>query len=316
MEEEISLRELIETLLKGKIIIIIVTLFAVIISSIYSYFVYTPKYQVEATILTNHLKKDELMLNTYIDEMVSPQIIINRMKSPEVLSRLLEKGTLSTKYSLSNLQDVITVEQLPNSSVVNVRMKSEDSKEAAKIINVLIIETKKYIAENMTANLSKLNEQYQSQMESEQKRLNEAIEEFNQKFAGSQLPSLILFEQRSESDKFTVEINQDLLVEYKDIEKSQEIEFIQLNEKIQKMTQLYNNYSKQYAETLSINPDMIVESNITVLSEAIESNNPLSPSKMLIIAIWAILGCIAGVFLVFFKNYWTSTNDKKINLNT
>lgn len=55
MEEEISLRELIEALLRGKNIIIAITIIALLISGIINFFVLSPTYEARTTLMVSPL---------------------------------------------------------------------------------------------------------------------------------------------------------------------------------------------------------------------------------------------------------------------
>ena len=55
MEEEISLRELIEIILRGKWIIAAITIIAMLISGIFSFFVISPTYEARSTLMVSPL---------------------------------------------------------------------------------------------------------------------------------------------------------------------------------------------------------------------------------------------------------------------
>ncbi|AYO31451.1 hypothetical protein D2962_13355 [Biomaibacter acetigenes] len=55
MEEEISLRELIEVLLRGKWIIAAITIIAMLVSGIFSFFIISPTYEARTTLMVSPL---------------------------------------------------------------------------------------------------------------------------------------------------------------------------------------------------------------------------------------------------------------------
>jgi capsular polysaccharide biosynthesis protein len=59
MEETISLKELLETLKKRIVLIIAITITAVLVSGVVSYFFLTPIYQASTQILLNQAKSDQ-----------------------------------------------------------------------------------------------------------------------------------------------------------------------------------------------------------------------------------------------------------------
>ncbi len=72
LEEEINLRELIEVIINGKVVIVAITIVAVLISGIYSFFIISPTYQATTTITVNqHFKMN---LETLRTQAKNPEI--------------------------------------------------------------------------------------------------------------------------------------------------------------------------------------------------------------------------------------------------
>ena len=60
MEETISLKELLETIRKRLLLIVLITITAVLVSGVVSYFFLTPIYQASTQILVNQKKSDQM----------------------------------------------------------------------------------------------------------------------------------------------------------------------------------------------------------------------------------------------------------------
>ncbi|WP_148630462.1 YveK family protein [Bacillus sp. E214] len=149
MEETISLKDLFETLKKRAWFIIMITVLAVLISGVTSFFILTPIYQSSTQLLVNQAKSEEAIYNsnqvqTNLQLIETYNVI---MKSPAILDKVIEE--LDLKLSLSQLTNKITVASEQESQVVNVSVTDEDPHMAAKIANTTAEIFKEEIVEIM-----------------------------------------------------------------------------------------------------------------------------------------------------------------------
>ncbi|SEN49190.1 Capsular polysaccharide biosynthesis protein [Mesobacillus persicus] len=137
MEETISLKELLQTLRKRLALILAITLTAVIISGVVSFFFLTPIYQASTQLLVNQKKDDQVMLNT--NELQTNLQLINTynviIKSPAILDIVAEQ--LGTGLTATQINGKITVGSEADSQVVNISVQDEDPKMAAEIANTI-----------------------------------------------------------------------------------------------------------------------------------------------------------------------------------
>lgn len=135
MEETISLKELFQTLKKRFSLIIAITIVAVMISGIVSYFVLTPIYQSSTQILVNQAK-DEQGVYTAGEVQTNLQLINTYnviIKSAAILE--LVKKELNLDITTGALNEKITVQSEQNSQVVTISVQDEDPQMAADIAN-------------------------------------------------------------------------------------------------------------------------------------------------------------------------------------
>ncbi|RST74176.1 capsular biosynthesis protein [Siminovitchia acidinfaciens] len=149
MEETISLRELMETIRKRLNLIVLITMAAVLISGIVSYFVITPIYQSSTQLLVNQAKSDQPMYNP--GEIQTNLQLINTynviMKSPAILDQVNED--LDLEMTVSQLNEKITVQSEKDSQVVNVTVQDPDPNKAAEIANQVATVFQKEIVDIM-----------------------------------------------------------------------------------------------------------------------------------------------------------------------
>lgn len=74
-------------------------------------------------------------------------------------------------------------------------------------------------------------------------------------------------------------------------------------------TQTYNAYQEKYKEAIITAASDLGRVSIQISSEAVAPESPSNISKVILLAISAILGFMIGVFVVFFKKYWVSTES-------
>lgn len=135
MEETISLKELLETLKKRIVLIIAITITAVLVSGVVSYFFLTPIYQASTQILVNQAKSDQSVYSP--SEVQTNLQLINTynviIKSPAILDKVSED--LNLNMTAAQLNEKITVGSEKDSQVVNVAVQDADPNVAAKIAN-------------------------------------------------------------------------------------------------------------------------------------------------------------------------------------
>lgn len=71
--------------------------------------------------------------------------------------------------------------------------------------------------------------------------------------------------------------------------------------------QTYNTYQEKYKEALITAASDIGRVSIQISSPAITPENPSNMSKIFVLAIATVLGLMIGIFVVFFKEYWNTS---------
>ena len=135
MEETITLQDIFKTLKKRLSLIIILTIIALAISAVVSYFVITPIYQSSTQILINQEKTE---VNTFSSQDIETNLqLINTynviIKSPAILSLVIDELDLNTTPAA--LTNKITVNNAEDSQVVNITVQDPDPQRAVDIAN-------------------------------------------------------------------------------------------------------------------------------------------------------------------------------------
>ena len=149
MEEEISLKELIEVLLKGKKLIGIITAVAVILSVVVS-FIMPPVYEARATLLANPIgsrQNKEIANSTDVLDTISqyPEMTIETYKEQFLNSEVVQatiialdlKDSEGKTMKIRSLRDKVALEVVKDTNLIRVTVKDKDPELAAKIANSL-----------------------------------------------------------------------------------------------------------------------------------------------------------------------------------
>jgi capsular polysaccharide biosynthesis protein len=137
MEETISLKELLETLKKRIFLILAITLTAVMVSGIVSFFFLTPIYQASTQILINKSNSGQGNYNP-ADVQTSLQLINTYndiIKSAAILDLVIEGMDLD--MTSEQLSQKITMNNQNESQVMNLSVQDEDANHAAALANTI-----------------------------------------------------------------------------------------------------------------------------------------------------------------------------------
>lgn len=286
MEEEISLRELIEVLLKRKWMIVGITVIAVIAAGLISMFVLDEKYEAMAQIKINEpidievprdlnvpdqnmIINDSLTKVISITEKISLQRLNAEINNMTFLNKLAEK--LDEDVTADRLRgDTLTLETDDDGSSDIVTLKvSYDNPEGAKNMADTA-------AEQLSKQISAANIQ---EVESSIENLSYQINEI---------------ETAIENDNRDVDLSS-LQVEKRQRSLENIYEgLIQKREEMKVAESLLNRYEP-----------------VSVIAPAFTPENPTSPNTKLNLAIAMVLGLMVGVFGAFFREYWTATGEEK-----
>ena len=137
MEKTINLKELLQSLKKRLLLIIIITAIFTAISGIVSYFFLTPIYQSSTQILVNQAKsKNEVYdpneVQTNLQLIDTYNVII---KSPAILDKVIEKENL--EMTSGELDKLISVSNEQESQVVNITVQHENPQDSKNIANTI-----------------------------------------------------------------------------------------------------------------------------------------------------------------------------------
>jgi len=189
MEEEISLRELIEVLLQGKWIIGGITIIALLISGIMSFYVMDPTYEARATMLVIQPKIevkgiDNSALSVYLESLsetlqLSLDTYKNQVKNPAILDRVRKELDLDPKkYTIRSLSNMIKVSVPDKTNLIEIVITHQDPQLAADLANTVAKEFVGFINDQGKKRVDQSILVLENQLTTEKQNLDEALDEY------------------------------------------------------------------------------------------------------------------------------------------
>lgn len=191
--EEISLREIIETLIKGFKTIAVCGLIGLIISASVSYFVLEPTYEAQTQLMASTTVDkitDTLGEASNVDSILDtmskyPSMTMEtykeQIKNPQILSLTIEQLKLSEKeITIEDLANMISIDNTKNTNLINLKVEYKDPVLATKIANTLANNFTQYISEMVKEKVSTSSKFIKDQIDKEKEQLDDALVELKE----------------------------------------------------------------------------------------------------------------------------------------
>lgn len=339
MEEEISLREIIETIWNGKIVIIGITLAAMIIAAILSFFVIAPTYEAVSTVRVmnnNNESKDTNEMLTTFAESVKGDVSINRIAD--------KLGIDTNERSINSIRNSIDVQPVKDTSMIRVKVTGEDPEMITRISNAVVFELGARIeisdrsveivnSKNRVLRMEDSLIIQQTELLQTQQQLEQTPEKLFTKQSVADVPYLQSIVEQSEGlggieagqltlttetinplyTSLTARITEATINISKLIEEKAIIE-----QSIDQHLEIINELESQnYEQRLQANDsERMLDGYVAVsVSPAIKPSDPIAPRKIMNVAIAAVVGVMLSLLLVFFNHYWKSSETSVTSNN-
>jgi succinoglycan biosynthesis transport protein ExoP len=183
--EEISLRDMIEVLIRGKVTIAVITGVAVLVAGALSFFVISPTYQASATVMVNQTGQQsppeqgtpEFLLSLTRLPQMSIATYVAQVKNPVILRSVLEELGLSQKYTIAQFAGKINVSTIKDTNLMEIKVEDEDPKLAADIANAVARELVSFVSATNQQRVAMSARVLENQIGAEEKSVAEAAEE-------------------------------------------------------------------------------------------------------------------------------------------
>lgn len=313
MDETISLRELIETIWKGKWIIAATTIVALLFSMLASFVWIKPTYSANATISVNNgivpgKQLDET--DSYFNEIITPSAYMERVQSIAVIEEGIKKAHLQGKYSPEQVKGNLNIENVPNINLIRITLKAANPSDTKKLLDGILSAVKQSIWQDIQTGVEKDLHHFTKLKEKERVQLQQTIKLYRQQAVALKLPpSLLLDAVVSYNNHITLDSDR-----LRDISALSEKEVIALNElsnQIKSLADRYRQYVNKEQQLRDFLQSFSIENKILVISAPVVPQAPDSPKPLLNMGIAFVVAIMVGTGLVFFWRYWKETGQER-----
>lgn len=306
MEEIIELRQLIETVWKGKWLIAGLTAVIVLITSILSWFIIPEKFESKATVQIANEIQDTGVMSNYIAAEFTPIVFLQRLQNPSQMNEELLKMGINEEV----VKDKLKATNPSNTNLVELSYTAESPKAAQEQLTLLIQETKDRMDQSVKNTLNELEKTYTSESEHLSAEIETLISQYNKKVISNGLPEVLILQSLTASQIITP-ITDTQMSALSKVDGMLHNELLQIQTQIDSKSAEYRNVLDKYQsvktglESFRSDPFIrqIVEPSLPVL--------PTAPKKLLNIAIALIIGLMISIGIVFFREYWRNTTPAK-----
>jgi len=328
MQEEISLREIIETLWKGKVMIAAVTLAAVLVAAVISWFVLDPTYEVSAYVRVDESSADNKNLNlNSIAQTATSDISLNRV--------IMKLELDPNQYSISSLKNSIKTEVPQGTNVMRVKVTGTNPDDITRIANLLAMEiAMRSEITDRSGKIVKYNQRLE-ELENLIALVQSEIKETEAQLASTPetlvtrktvaddpyLQSIINEEQGNARQNGALElVTEEVNPVYTTLKGRLADKQIELS-KLQSEQQSLKDHIDKHQSEIAALEDQILNDRLystssqrflggespVFVSSAIVPTVPVGPNKVLNVAIAFVIGLMIGVMAVFIRHYWKTS---------
>ncbi|MGX1982288.1 capsular polysaccharide biosynthesis protein [Thermolongibacillus altinsuensis] len=307
MEETISLRELVEIILKGKWLIAIITAVAVLIAALASFVLIDPVYSAKATVSINNglvPGKQQGETDSYFNEIITPAAYIERVKSPQVIEAAIKKSGLE-KYNVKQVESNLTIESVQNTNLVHITLKGTNPSDVKKMLDSILLAVKESLFTEIQKRIKEDSDHFAAQAKIEKEKLERLLKEYRQKAQVLQLPpSLLLDAVISYNNQYIINLDQARLQGVSSITEKDLISLNELSNEIKSSSDIYREYLAKEQQLQAFAKNFSVDNKVLTISAPVKPETPDSPKPLLNIAIAFVVSLMTSIGVVFFRHYW------------
>lgn len=314
-ENEISLKELITVLIDEKKFIAFITIFFIILSGIYSFFIVKPVYEANSSIIIKIPETVKTKYGDYNPITTNSQDLIPLIKETDIAKKTISDLNLET--SPEGFINSVKYSTGKDSEMINISFNWGNGDIASNVLAKHIENYREYL--NREFSISAINHfkdnisKNTSILEEELKKLEADLKFNRDSIASIDKHDMVEYQKinNSKDGLIIAEVSNPTFTRLMDTILTQETRINQLR------NQLSNN--KVFLKELEIESENIISdesyivneptlkimnNSIKTVKQAYSKTSPIKPNKKLNIAIAAVLGLMMGVFVAFFKSYW------------
>lgn len=306
MEETIELRELLETIWKGKWIIAGLTALFMLVAAILSWFVLPEKYESKATVQVASEVQDAGIMSSYVAAEFTPVIFSQRIKNEILMNEAFKEKGINEKLVLDDLSATVQA----NTNLVDLNYTSTSAEKAQEHLTLFISKTKERMNTSVKRTLTELEKTYTSEADQLSGEIESLIEKYNTLIVSNGLPEILIM-QTLVNSQIIMTVNDDQTKALTKVNGVLHNELMQMQTQVASKSAEYRSVLDKYQSVKtgldSFRPDPFVR----IIIEPTMPEHQSAPSNLLNIVIAMIIGLMAGLGIVFFRQYWKNSAPTK-----
>ncbi|WP_391120046.1 Wzz/FepE/Etk N-terminal domain-containing protein [Psychrobacillus sp. L3] len=302
-EETIDIRELIEIVWKGKVVIIVSIIAAMLIAGLLSFFLIGKKYESKAMVqITTNTAADGIV-KQYIDSEFTSQVFAERIKNQTFIDQIF--NVTSKEVSSTNLN----VNVNPATDMISLSYTSTDPEKSSEVLTTLINEQKATMSGSLQNEFTLLADSYTKESKKLSDEIRDLIKLYNGTVRSNNLPEILILQSMIPT-QLIVNLTEEQLASLVNVDGEIQNNLMQLQMRIESKSAEYRKVLEQYQSVLTNIESFRTEPLIKTIIVPTIPEKPSSPNALLNIAISIIIGAMIGLGIVFIRKYWQETSPE------
>lgn len=304
MEKSYDLRKIIDVILKEKWIIVLSIIFAILVSSIISWFILDEQYNSSAVVQVVAEVQDTGVMSNYVAAEFTYTVYMQRMQNVNKM----EEAFAASGYPKFEIANLNIVNQL-NTNLVEVTYKAASPKEAQEQLALILSETKADMNNAVKITLEQLEQTYMNESKALSGEIKQLMDKYNKLVVSNKLPEILTLQTIS-SSQFILTLTDEQTRVLAKLPGNLQNELLQLKAQIDSKSHEYENVLKKYQSVKtgldSFKPDPFIR----VILEPTLVKVPVSPNKVLNVLVGAVIGLMLGLMVVFSRLYLRKSKNE------
>ncbi|MEK4698521.1 Wzz/FepE/Etk N-terminal domain-containing protein [Solibacillus sp. FSL R7-0668] len=301
MEETIELREIIEIVLKGKWLIAVCTIIAMLCAGIVSWFVLDEEYESKAVVQVSGGVQDAGIMSNYVMTEFTPNIYMQRMQNVEQNKKYFKENGVN-----DFVKENLTIANQQDTDLVELKYLGSSPEEAQKHLHLLMEKTKTEVSVSIKETLNQLEQTYLKESTSISGEIEQLMTSYNDVVTKNNLPEVLIL-QTIASSQFVLNLTESQTNALANVTGPIQNELLQLKAQIDTKSTEYHSVLAKYQSVKTGIDSFKADPFIRVIIDPTIAEEPSSPNKALNLAIGLVLGLMIGIGLVFSRAYWKNS---------
>jgi len=243
--------------------------------------------------------QDTGIMSSYVAAEFTPIIFSQRIKDATLMNEAFVVKGFKEKFDPKDLSVAVQA----NTNLVDLTYKSTSAEVANKHLALFIDETKERMNTSVKNTLNELEKTYTSEAKQLSGEIESLVERYNKVIISNGLPEILIM-QTLVSSQIIMTVTDDQTQALAKVNGALHNELMQMQAQVDSKSTEYRKVLEKYQSVKTGQDSFRPDPFIRTIVEPTIPESPSAPSKLLNVAIAMIVGLMAGLGIVFFREYW------------